>query len=65
MRKWWKQFWCLHWFGEVTEHDHEEAFGAIINLERRTRIVTEEWRTCSRCGLLDRRTIKCEFTGWS
>lgn len=61
-----KQLFCLHWFNEVQTNEFSEYYGAIVCTQQKSRIYTQESRTCSKCGLVDTRRIgEAIFEGWS
>lgn len=55
---------CLHWFNETTLRQYTVSDGPIIRTEQQTYILNEENRTCTRCGLVDRRVVSTEYIGW-
>lgn len=57
---------CLHWFDPPTTIQYSESFGPIVCLEQKSRTIKEERRTCSKCGLVDRRQIgEPIYEGWN
>ncbi len=59
-----KQVFCVHWFDPTTTIVVGESSGAIVCLEQKTWAVTLEGRTCSKCGLTERRETGREYLGW-
>lgn len=60
-----RQFMCVHWFDAPVVLNYSESYGAIVCCEQKTDTVTIERRTCSKCGLTDRREIGRAYEGWS
>lgn len=60
-----KQALCLHWFDPVRTDEYSEHVGHFICHQQRLYEYTEETRTCSRCGLTDKRRVgEPRFIGW-
>lgn len=60
-----KQFVCLHWWGDITKRTYGRYGNFIICTEVRTWEITENVRICLKCNLEDSIIINEEYLGWN
>lgn len=65
MRKWWKQLWCVHWFGDVQRISYDYHEGHIVCNQQREFDAVDEVRVCHFCELRQERRVSTECVGWS
>lgn len=59
-----RQLLCMHWWGEAERSSYEDGRGAIICGEQKQYRITNEARTCRKCGLQDKIQVSSECLGW-
>jgi hypothetical protein len=64
-KEWWKQAKCLHWFDAPVSYQFSESSGPIIATQQKSWTITEEVRTCCKCGFKDARRVDAIYEGWT